>query len=202
MNSKVKVLISEDHALFRDGLRLMLADVFGDVEILESANFETTRQILSSHNDISLVLFDIHMPGTTGLCGLEEVKRLYPALPLVVVSATDNHFSIQKMIQLGADGFIAKSCSKEDMVNSLHRVAAGELVVVAENGPGRSVHISPRQIETLELMAKGMTNKEIADVMSIAPSTVKEYVSDILNRLECENRTQAVIKSRDLGIFL
>lgn len=199
---KTKVLISEDHELFRDGLRLLLDEAFTEIDVLESSDFATTKCILESKRDISLVLFDIHIPGTSGLNGLKEIKTLYPALPLVVISAIDSRYSIQQMLQLGADGFITKACPRETMIQALKDIEKGELVIVTDNPGGELLPITPRQIETLRLMSLGMTNKEIAKALNISPATAREHVSGILALLGCENRTQAVIKSRDLGIII
>lgn len=199
---KIKVLISEDHELFRDGLRLLLGEAFTEVEVLESSDFTTTKCILEAKRDISLVLFDINIPGTSGLDGLKEIKTLYPALPLVVISALDSRYGIQQMLQLGADGFITKTSPREAMIQALKDIEKGELVIVTDNPGGEPLPITPRQIETLSSMSQGMTNKEIAKALNISPATAKEHVSGILSLLGCENRTQAVMKSRDLGIII
>lgn len=199
---KTKVLISEDHELFRDGLRLLLDEAFTELEIVESSDFAATKRILQSERDISLVLFDIHIPGTSGLNGLKEIKTLYPALPLVVISAMDNQYGVQQMLQLGADGFITKTCPRDAMIQALKNIEKGELVIVTDNSDGAPLPITPRQLETLRLMSHGMTNKEIAKALNISPTTAREHVSGILDLLDCENRTQAVVKSRDLGILI
>ena len=198
----IKVLISEDHELYRDGLRLLLQQLLSDVQIFESGDFETTRTILVTHPDIALVLFDIQIPGTTGLNGLEEIKTSYPALPLVVVSTVDQQASIQQMLQLGADGFIAKTSSKETMLRALKDVMAGELVIISDRDNTRPVMLSPRQIDILELLVQGLPNKTIAAKLNISPATVREYVSDILKLFDSDNRTQAVLKARQMGFIL
>lgn len=198
----IKVLISEDHELYRDGLRLLLQEAFADVKIIESGDFITTKTVLADQQDINLVLFDIHIPGTRGLEGLQEIKTLYPALPLVVVSTVDHQASIQQMLQLGADGFIAKTSSKATMVKALRNIIAGELVIISGQEQTEPVSLSPRQVDTLKLMALGMPNKSIATTLAIAPATVREHVSAILALFECDNRTQAVLKARQLGFIL
>ena len=198
----VKVLISEDHELYRDGLRLLLQQLLTDVEILESGDFDTTRAVLAADQDIALVLFDIQMPGTSGLNGLKEIKTRYPALPLVVVSTVDQQASIQQMLQLGADGFIAKTSSKDTILKALKDVLAGELVIVSDRGAAQPVALSSRQIDILELLAQGLSNKTIATRLNISPATVREYVSDILKLFDSENRTQAVLKARQMGFIL
>ncbi len=198
----VKVLITEDHELYRDGLRLLLQEAFPSVQVIEAGDFSATMAALASHQDFALVLFDIHIPGTTGLNGLKEVKASYPALPLVVVSTVDHQASIRQMLELGADGFIAKTSSKATMINALKDIMDGELVIIGGQDSTEAVTLSPRQVTILELLALGLPNKEIAVQLTISPVTVREYVSDLLRLFKCDNRTQAVLKARQLGFIL
>lgn len=198
----VKIVITEDHELYRDALGTLVLEAFPGVQVIESGDFPTTLSLLDAHSDVALVLFDIHIPGTSGLNGLKEIKARYPALPLVVVSTVDYQASIQQMLQLGADGFIAKTSSRAMMVRALRDVMEGEVVILSGRDNDDIVALSPRQIDTLELLAQGLPNKEIAARLNIAPTTVREYVSDILGLFKCDNRTQAVLKARQLGFIL
>lgn len=198
----VKVLITEDHELYRDGLRLLLQEVFPEVQVIEAGDFPTAMATLANHQDIALALFDIHIPGTSGLNGLKEIKTRYPALPLVVVSTVDHQASIQQMLQLGADGFIAKTSSKATIVNALRDIMDGEVVIIGRQDNAEPAALSPRQVTTLELLALGLPNKEIAAQLNISPATVREYVSDLLKLFDCDNRTQTVLKARQLGFIL
>lgn len=197
-----KVLITEDHELYRDGLRLLVLEAIADAEVIEAGDFPSTRSALTEHPDTALVLFDIHIPGTRGLDGLSELKTRHPALPLVVVSTVDQQISVRQMLQLGADGFIAKTSSKATMVQALREVMSGAMVITGERDAGAAVMLSPRQLATLELLALGLPNKEIAAQLNLSPSTVREYVSDIFQRFDCDNRIQAVIKARQLGFIV
>ena len=198
----VKIVITEDHELYRDALGTLVLEAFPGVQVIESGDFPTTLSLLGAHSDVALVLFDIHIPGTSGLNGLKEIKVRYPALPLVVVSTVDYQASIQQMLQLGADGFISKTSSRALMVRALRDVMEGEVVILSGRDNDDVVILSPRQIDTLELLAQGLPNKEIAARLNIAPTTVREYVSDILGLFKCDNRTQAVLKARQLGFIL
>lgn len=197
-----KVLITEDHELYRDGLRRLVLEAIADADVIEAADFPSTEAALNNHPDLDLVLFDIHIPGTRGLEGLSTIKQQHPALPLIVVSTVDQHISVRQMVQLGADGFIAKSSSKATMIKALRDIMAGETVIVGEQDNAAAVELSPRQLATLELLAQGLPNKEIAAQLHLSPATVREYVSDILARFDCDNRIQAVIKARELGFIL
>jgi len=198
----VKVLITEDHELYRDGLRLLLQEVFPEVQVIEAGDFPAAMAALAGHQDIALALFDIHIPGTRGLNGLKEIKTRYPALPLVVVSTVDHQASIQQMLQLGADGFIAKTSAKATIVKALKDIMEGEVVIIGGQDSSGPAVLSPRQVATLELLALGLPNKEIAAQLNISPATVREYVSDLLKLFDSDNRTQAVLKARQLGFIL
>lgn len=198
----LKVLVTEDHELYRDGLGLILQEVMPGVQIVEAADFPAARNALAAHPDIALILFDIQIPGTCGLEGLEAIKTAYPALPLVVVSTVNHYASVRQMLQLGADGFIAKTCSKATMIRALNDILDGDKVIVGEQAAADVVSLSPRQVTILELMALGLSNKEIAAQLHIAPATVREYVSDLLELFSSDNRTQAVLKARALGFIL
>lgn len=198
----LKVLVIEDHELYREGLELLLKEVIPGVQLVAAADFPSARLALANHADIALILLDIQIPGTTGLEGLEAIKNAYPALPLVVVSSVNHYASIQQMLNLGADGFIAKSCSKATMLKALQDVLNGEKVIVGEQAAADVLSLSPRQVTILELMALGLSNKEIAAQLHISPATVREYVSDLLLIFSCENRTQTVLKARSLGFIL
>ncbi|MAK90077.1 MAG: DNA-binding response regulator [Oceanospirillaceae bacterium] len=198
----VKVLVSDDHELYRDGLRRLLQEAIADIEILEADSFPSTQQALFKHNDVSLLLLDIHMPGTRGLEGLKQIKADYPVLPLIVVSSEDQQASIRQMLELGADGFISKTSSKAIMIAGVKKFMAGEQVIITGEEQTEALILSPRQIDTLELMAKGLSNKEIAEKLGISPATVREYVSDILALFQSTNRTQAALKARQAGYIL
>lgn len=197
----IKVLTVEDHELYRDGLRLLLEEAIVGVSVVEAADLAAAKSALAAHPDIALTLLDIHLPGTGGLDGLREIKKLYPMLPVIVVSSNDSQIGIRQMLQVGADGFIAKTSSRGVMVRALKDVMAGEMVVVGGQ-ESEAPFLPPRQLATLELMALGLSNKEIAARLGISPATVREYVSDVLRRFDCVNRTQAVLKARRLGYIV
>lgn len=198
----MKILISEDHELFRDGLVSLLKDVFDSLEIIESPDFCTTQTLLHQHQDIDLLLFDICLPGTTGLEGLKQVKQTFPVLPLVVISTVNQQASIQNMIQLGADGFISKTSARKQIIQGLKDVLKGEKIIVSED-PGQAViNLSPRQKDIIEHLDQGLSNKEIAGKLNLSSTTVRDYVSDIFRLFCCDNRTQLAMQVRKLGYII
>ena len=198
----VSILITEDHELFRDGLRRLVEEAVPGARIIEAGDYAAARAALAAHPDLDLLLLDMQIPGTRGLDGLKAIKGDHPALPVVVISTVDHQASVQGMLAAGADGFIGKALPKAVMIQALHAILDGELVVLGAREADRPVTLSPRQSATLELLALGLPNKEIATRLDIAPATVREYVSDLLALFECDNRTQVVLKARRLGFIL
>jgi len=198
----LNILIAEDHDLYRYGMRTMLHEVIPESRILEAGDFPETEKVLQQHPEIALLFLDIHMPGVTGLDGLKKIKQYYPLLPVVVVSTVDQSASIRQMLMAGADAFIAKSSSRNTMIKALHKIMDGETVIISDHKEEDALILSPRQLDTLEFLAQGISNKEIAAQLNISPATVREYVSDIISIFNCDNRTQAVIRARQLGFIL
>ncbi len=198
----VKALIAEDHELYRDGLRLLLNDTIRDVTSYIAPDFPQAMSILRTRSDIGLALFDLKLPGTKDLEGLTEIRRLFPTLTIIVISTLDFEVSIRKMIDLGVNGFIAKSTPKEEMKEAIQEILNGHIVIKSERDIGERVDLSRRQVETLRLLAEGLSNKEIARKLDVSPATVKEYVSKIIDRMNVVNRTQAVLAAQRHGLLL
>ncbi|MBX2857519.1 MAG: response regulator transcription factor [Cellvibrionaceae bacterium] len=198
----MKIVISEDHALYREGLRNVVLELYPDANVMESGDFATTQRLISEHPDTSLLLFDICIPGVEGLNGLTQIKQSHPLVLLVVVSTLDYQASVQQMIKKGADGFISKTAARADIGSGIQRALNGELVVISEQKSESTVDLTRRQIATLELLAKGYRNKQIATELGISDVTVRDYVSRVMRKLEVKNRTEAIKKAREMGIIL
>ncbi|MBX2846826.1 MAG: response regulator transcription factor [Acidiferrobacterales bacterium] len=197
-----KVLIAEDHELYRDGLTLLIKELLDDVHVSSTADYPSTLQCLSEIRDISLLLLDICMPGSRNLDGLKTIRQRYPTLIIVVISTLDFGASIRQMIDLGANGFIAKSTSKNVMKQAISDILNGEIVVISEKEGSDLIYLSVKQRATLKCLAEGLSNKEIASRLGISPLTAKEYVSSVLERLNAKNRTQAVLFAQRQGLLL
>ena len=199
----IKILIAEDHEIYRDGLRTLIETVVSDdSKIFEACDYGETLSALANHPDIALLSLDIHMPGVQGLEGLASIKNQYPLLPIVVVSTVDHQASIQQMVQFGADAFIAKTCSRQTMTQAFIDFIQGKPVIISgESHHSQAVSLSPRQVNILERMAKGLSNKEIATELDISAATARDYVSEILKLFDSNNRTKAVIKALQLGFI-
>jgi DNA-binding NarL/FixJ family response regulator len=195
------VLLLDDHALFRAGLRAMLTDSGLFEQFLEASDCAAALRILGHHPEIELVLADIDLPGMSGLEGLGEMRRSYPTVPVVMLSALEDRALVQQAIDAGAQGFVLKSASRELLVSALNLVQAGGISI-----PGTATTATPaltdRQRQVLRLVAAGRTNRQIAQALTIAENTVRVHVADILRALGAVNRTEAVHRARQLGTKL
>lgn len=208
-----KVVIADDHPLFRDALRLAVADAFPgeDNVILETGSVDGVHRLARDAGEIDLVLLDLNMPGMDGLAGLVGLRHACPSLPIVIVSAAEEPATVREAIACGAAGFVPKSLSKADIAQALGRVLAGKVylppgVAAAQDveSPGaagpdmarRIAALAPQQLSVLRLIAQGKPNKIIAHELGIAEATVKAHVTVVLRKLGVFSRTQAVVAAR------
>lgn len=203
----LKVVIADDHPLFRDAIRLALNDLGADdaIEIVEAANADEAKTLASDHDDLDLLLLDLRMPGMDGLAGLVELRRQHPALPIAVVSATDDPKIMRNCLDLGAMAFIPKSYDRASIAGAIEDVLAGrmhlpEAAAGFEKGIDADASLlesiktlTPQQFRVLKAIARGQPNKIIAHELGIAEKTVKAHVTVILKKLGVTNRTQAVL---------
>jgi DNA-binding NarL/FixJ family response regulator len=213
----MKILICDDHALFRAGLRLVLRELEESTELLDASSAEETLRIADAEPALDLVLLDLGMPGMGGLAALGVLRERFPTLPVVIVSASERHADVRGAIDRGAAGFIPKSSSAAVLLAALRLVLSGgvylpPLVLATSTAAApasspatdrrreRAAALTPRQLEVLDLMAKGRTNREICEALGIAEGTTKAHVATILEALDVANRTEAGAAMRDLGL--
>jgi DNA-binding NarL/FixJ family response regulator len=207
----LRILLADDHALFRAGLRHLLKD-FGDrLQIEEAHDYDATVKRLSEVDDLDLLLLDLNMPGMSGMSAVEDLCALAPDVPIIVISVRETADDVRRAIDAGAMGYIPKSSTPEVMMSALQLVLSGGIYlppnllqklpadngVTAEYASGGAddqlARLTPRQRDVLQLLAQGQSNKQIADVLGLAPGTVKIHISRILRAFKVHNRTQAVI---------
>ena len=200
-----KLLIADDHPLFRGALREGISGLMTRAEIAEAGTFDETVAILDRSGDIDLVLLDLAMPGARGFSGLMYLRTQYPGVPVVVVSANDDPATIRRCMEFGASGFIPKTLGVEDMRAAISRILGGGLWTPpdvdlsagsdAETAAlmGRTATLTPQQVRVLMMLSEGLLNKQIAYQLNVSEATVKAHVSAILQKLGVESRTQAVI---------
>ncbi len=200
-----RIVIADDHPLFRDALRLAVQDALSDARIDDAGSLKEAVEVLSSGDDIDLILLDLKMPGVQGFSGLVLIRSQFPLVPVVVVSGTEDHSVVRRAISLGALGFIPKSASVAQMQQAVNSVLEGnvwlpdgidletqgstELDELAQ----RLKTLTPQQTRVLMMLREGLLNKQIAYELSVSEATVKAHVSAILQKLRVDSRTQAVI---------
>ena len=207
----MQFIIADDHPLFRGALRQVLSSLPEEAEILEVGDFDAAKKLVVERDDIDLLLLDLTMPGGTGLAGLVTLKALQPALPIIIVSATDDTTTIRHAVELGASGFISKSASMETIGEAVNAVIAGDIwtpsYIDLDQAHDPEIEalinkirtLTPQQTRVLTMLAEGLLNKQIAYELNVSEATVKAHVSAVLQKLGVDSRTQAVILLSRIG---
>lgn len=209
--SGYKIIVADDHPLFRGALKQTIGAIAGSGTVLEAGDFESAKRIVAENDDVDLVLLDLSMPGASGLSGLISLRGVHAGVPMVVVSAHDDPETIRRALELGASGFISKSASMEDIRQAVETVLAGGIAAPAgvDLGVERDPEISdlirrlqsltPQQTRVLGMLAEGLLNKQIAYELNVSEATIKAHVSAVLQKLGVDSRTQAVIQLSKIG---
>jgi len=205
----LKILIVDDHALFREGLCYVLDKIEGEVSILEASDYENAFNLLTSNPDLNLVLLDLCMPGKDGFSLLEMASEKFPMIPIVVLSASKDISDMNRSMAAGAMGYIPKDATGKLMVGAINLVLSGGLyippdMVTNQNNDisdKKDVSLTQRQTEVMAMLAKGLSNKVIAADLEITEATIKMHITSIMKSLGVSNRTQAVIAAQKLGIL-
>ena len=200
-----RLLIADDHPLFRGALREAISGLLEKVDIAEAGTFNEVAELLERGSEVDLVLLDLTMPGVRGFSGLMYLRAQYPGVPVIVVSANDDPAAIRRCMEFGASGFIPKTLGIEAMRQAIARVLQGDVWTPpdvdlqrhadAETAAtiARLSSLTPQQVRVLMMLSGGLLNKQIAYELGVSEATVKAHVSAILQKLGVESRTQAVI---------
>ena len=213
----IRVLIADDQALFREGLRTLLS-TRPEIEVIgEAINGEDAVAHVSQLQP-DVVLMDLRMPVMDGIVATTHIRDRWPHIPVLVLTTFDDDASLFGALRAGAAGYLLKDVSSETLVAALTAAARGEAflqstvtgrVVAAfarlmESGGPRAealvMPLSPREREILALLGTGASNKEIADRLCLAEGTVKNHVTNVLTKLDVRDRTQAALRARQLGL--
>jgi len=221
----MKILLADDHALIRSGLRSELSTLAAAVDFVEAWDAASLRQRFEQNRDLDLALVDLTMPGMLGAQTIAALRTDFPTVPLIVVSGVDGAREVHAVLRAGASGYIPKSAVAQVMLQAIRLVLAGgqylppqlmqafgdsaadpdsgdaSQVPVGATGaqPARLELLSPRQKEVFALLAKGLSNKMIARQLDITEGTVKSHVATIFDVLNVHNRVSAVAEARTLA---
>lgn len=210
--SQAKVIIADDHPLFRTALKQAIVECIDDANTLEADNFSELLSLIEQNSSLEIVFLDLHMPGNDGFTGLAQLQNHYPDLVIIMVSSDDNDETMQKAIHFGAAAFIPKSADLTTIARAIDTVLDGEiwlpenvakssdqqLMIAHQKLAKQLAQLTPQQYIVLTMIADGQLNKQIAYDLNIKETTVKKHVSAILMKLEVNNRTLAGLAYQQL----
>ena len=220
----MKILIADDHELFLKGLELILSDFNPSAKIVKAKNYTELLKLVHEDNSFELILTDLAMPGKAWLEALKEIHESLPDTPIIILSAVFEKEIVQKTLELGASGYIPKTSSNAVIISAINLVMSGaayipvellketqnvsfgdlkQLEMLSENKniEDKLKILSPRQLDVLNLIAEGKSNKQIAFNLNLTEGTVKLHVTAILKTLNVYNRTGAVAQAINLGLL-
>jgi len=216
----MKILVADDHALFRDAMQYLLQELAADVTILEAGNFNAALQQLEQHPDIDLLLLDLNLPGSHCRSAVSLFHEQFPKLVIVVVSGSEMKQDIRLALDQGAMGYVPKAHPKPQLLGALRLVLDGGIYLPPQllrtgaleeeselpRVDRRTMHtnehgLTQRQMEALFFLAEGLSNKEIAIAMKVAEGTAKVHIAAIYQQLGVSGRVEAVRLAETLGLI-
>jgi DNA-binding NarL/FixJ family response regulator len=209
MADNARIIVADDHPLFREALQQALAPTMPGVSFVEAESFESLQAAVERCEDADLVLLDLEMPGAQGFSVLTWLRTQHPALPVVLVSATSDAAIMRRAVDLGAAGFIPKSSPIDTISEAIGTVLEGEIwlpeaalalddaQLSEDKELARKVaSLTPQQFRVLDMLADGLLNKQIAAELDVSEATVKAHVTAIFRKLGVRSRTQAAVAAR------
>ncbi len=211
----MRILLADDHPLFREGLKPVLEKLEDDIDLVEAMDYPTAFEAMhragNLHGGVDLALLDLYMPGMDGIEGIIRFRAAFPDIPVVVLSASEQTEDIQTLLAAGALGYLTKASPSDVILGALRLVLAGGVYVppsiLDRNGspsilpdPIRHAALTSRQIDVLRELAKGLSNKQIAKSLEVTEGTVKIHLAAIFRILKVNNRTEAVLVAQKMGL--
>ena len=224
----MKLLIADDHTLFRDALVQYIKRAYSDAEIIVTENFTKAYERIQESSDFDLVVLDLRMPGMKGIESFEQVREEFPSVKVALMSGVAEPEDVKAAMAAGACAYFPKTMSGKALVSAIDNVLRGEQFMPIEPGTGKTmpsyysdekrtnvsygglaeiqegidedVKLTPREKEVLSYLAKGATNKDIANALGLQIVTIKLHVRGICQKLQVSNRTQAALKATTMGL--
>lgn len=210
MDAQYTIVIADDHPLFRNALFQSVHMAISGANLLEADALDTLLSLLEKEPDVDLLLLDLKMPGSNGMSGLIQLRKQYPDLPIVVISASEETTIIRQVRHHGAFGFIPKSSDMRALISALNQVLEGEPFFPEGIGDEaddttnelaeKIAALTPQQYKVLSMLSDGLLNKQIAYELNVSEATIKAHMTAIFRKLGVKNRTQAVILLQQMDL--
>ncbi|MDB5491430.1 MAG: response regulator [Micavibrio sp.] len=211
----MKIIIADDHALFREALAHYIERSESDAEVILTQDFHGVMEFLLHDPGIDLVMLDLRMPGMNGLQGLQKLRAAYPQLPIVLLSGLAQDEDVKRALDLGARGYFPKTLPGKIMLQGIYKILQGEKFIPMDHNTNEMmpsyftdsgapmvaadhVHLTPREKQVLTFLSRGVSNKEIAQALDLQVVTIKLHVRGICRKLGVKNRTQAALRAQSL----
>lgn len=204
MNAGV-VLVADDHPLYRQALALAVAQVAPGARVIEAGTLERAIAAVATAIDLRLILLDLKMPGATGYSGIALLHAERPEVPILVVSSAEGPEVVAHVRRFGAIGFVGKHAGLDELEAAVAAALAGTMVAMPSGSElddvtERVARLSPMQLKVLLGVLNGQLNKQIAHDLAISEATVKAHMTTLMRKLQVQNRTQAVLAAKALGL--
>lgn len=199
-----KIIIADDHPLFRDALHQAVQQAFGEISVFDADSFSSLQRAIRHHDDCDVILLDLHMPGAVGFSALNYLGLQCPQIPVVMISASEDPETIGRAMEFGAAGFIPKSSQISLIVEAIQGVLSGNQWLPEgmadqianldrdnQDFADRIASLTPKQFRILMMLTEGRLNKQIADEVCVSEATIKAHLTEIFKKLGVSNRTQA-----------
>jgi DNA-binding NarL/FixJ family response regulator len=205
--SMLRVLLADDHRMILEMFSLFLTESAG-MDVTTAQSFDEAAQLIQSEGPYDVVLLDLNMPGMNGVMGLKRAIRLNEGNPVAIITGSATPRMLQEIMNAGSAGIVLKTTPVRSLANAIRFIQSGERYLPMElmqaqampNPVVKNGQLSDKEMEVLSYLAEGKPNKEIANELNLAEPTVKMHVTAICRKIGAQNRTQAVVMARDLGL--
>ena len=208
----MRILLADDHPLFREGVKPVLRKLHPQLDVVEAVDYPSAFAAMHRCGEVDLALLDLYMPGMAALDGVRRFRAAFPAIPVAVLSASEQTEDIQALLASGALGYITKASPSDTILAALRQILDGNIYVppglidqAGETPPparhaGHQSALTTRQIEVLRQLVKGMSNRQIGAALDVTEGTVKIHLAAIFRILKVNNRTEAVLIAQKMGL--
>ena len=214
----IKVLLADDHAFYREGVRALLSTI-PEIEVIGEASNGGEAIVRAGELQPDVILMDLKMPGMNGIDATRHIHERHPDMGVLVITMFDDDDSVFAAMRAGARGYLLKDADKEEVMRAIVAVKRGEAIfspaiarrmmqyfssspvsAARRNQPGEFAELTEREMEILDLIARGHNNTVISNKLSLSIKTVQNYVSSILTKLQVADRSQAIVRAREAGL--